>query len=114
MKRAEPSSEPPAVFVVRNVLFSRASSRFDDRSKYTLTGTISSKPAQLSSVEHEAAKSDHQKMVASIRERNQRLQKMNTELENELRALVEDRVLLDVQIEKIKKTKPATAPTTIV
>jgi hypothetical protein len=41
MKRAEPSSEPPAVFVVRNVLFSRASSRFDDRSKYTLTGTIS-------------------------------------------------------------------------
>ena len=51
-----------------------------------------SKPAQISSVEHETAKSDHQKMVASIRERNQRLQKMNTELENELRALVEDRV----------------------
>jgi hypothetical protein len=38
---AEPSSEPPAILVAWNVLFSRASSRFDDRSKYTLTGTIS-------------------------------------------------------------------------
>ena len=54
---------------------------------------IPSKPVlQISSAEHETIKNDHQKMVASIRERNQRLQKMNTELENELRALVEDRV----------------------
>lgn len=61
--------------------------------QHNLSRTLDpSKPAQISFAENETAKSDHQKMVASIRERNQRLQKMNTELENELRTLVEDRV----------------------
>jgi hypothetical protein len=83
--------------------------------QHNLSRTLDpSKPAQVTFAENEAAKSDHQKMVASIRERNQRLQKMNTELENELRTLVEHRVLLDFQIEKMKKVKPGTAPTTIV
>lgn len=83
--------------------------------QHNLSRTLDpSKPAQISFAENETAKSDHQKMVASIRERNQRLQKMNTELENELRTLVEDRVLLDVHIDKMKKVKPGTAPTTVV
>ena len=56
-----------------------------------------SQPIQMTSDEHENAKSDHQKMIATIRERNQRLQKMNTELENELRALVEDRVRVSLK-----------------
>ena len=61
--------------------------------QHNLSRTLDpSKPAQITFAENETAKSDHQKMVASIRERNQRLQKMNTELENELRTLVEDRV----------------------
>ncbi len=38
MKRAEPSTEPPAISVAWNVVFGRVSSRCGDLSKSTLTG----------------------------------------------------------------------------
>ena len=39
MKRAEPSTELPAISVARNVVFGKASSQRAEAFKYTLTGT---------------------------------------------------------------------------